>query len=208
MMPDPKLAEWNARHSHSTALIPAPSAVLADNRHLLPAQGKALDLACGFAGNGVVLAETGLQTYAWDFSPVVIEKLNTLLAERVPTQRSLPLYPQVRDVIRQPPPALSFDVIVVSRFLERRLSSALIDALKPGGLLFYQTFVKARVDAGGPDCADFLLDENELLQMFVPPLILHVYREEGRLGDIRQGLRNQAILVAQKKQNQAAPGDD
>ena len=58
----------------------------------------------------------------------------------------------------------------------------MIAALKPGGLLFYQTFVKAKVDDSGPDCADFLLDENELLQMFVPPLLLRVYREEGRLG--------------------------
>jgi tellurite methyltransferase len=36
----------------------------------------------------------------------------------------------------------AFDVIVVSRFLDRTLSDAIIDALKPDGLLFYQTFTR------------------------------------------------------------------
>lgn len=33
-----------------------------------------------------------------------------------------------------------FDVIVVSRFLDRTLGDAIIEVLKPDGLLFYQTF--------------------------------------------------------------------
>lgn len=198
-MPDPHLSKWNKRYDDAVAAISEPSEVLVANRHLLPQQGRALDLACGFAGNAVLLAQSGLETCAWDFSEVLINKLNELLAPQ-----KLPLTAQVRDVLQQPPAVAGFDVIVVSRFLERALSDALIAALKPDGLLFYQTFVKAKVDDSGPDCADFLLDENELLQMFVPPLRLRVYREEGGLGDIRQGLRNSALLVAQKN----SAGDD
>lgn len=193
-MSDAKLQKWNQRYQDAVAQIPAASEVLAQNQHLLPAQGKALDLASGFAGNGALLAKSGLETTAWDFSPVVIEKLNDLIA-----RKGLSLNAQARDVVNNPPEPQSFDVIVVSRFLERKLTRTLIDALRPDGLLFYQTFVKAKVNDSGPDDARFLLDENELLQMFVPPLTLRVYREEGRLGDTSQGFRNNAILVAQKR---------
>jgi 2-polyprenyl-3-methyl-5-hydroxy-6-metoxy-1,4-benzoquinol methylase len=36
-----------------------------------------------------------------------------------------------------------FDVIVISRFLDRTLCNAIMAALKPEGLLFYQTFIRA-----------------------------------------------------------------
>src|SRR3569623_483484 len=42
-----------------------------------------------------------------------------------------------------------------------------------------------------------LLAERELLSMFAPLRPL-VYREEGRVGDLAQGFRNKALLVAIK----------
>ncbi len=36
----------------------------------------------------------------------------------------------------------SFDVIVVSHLLDRTLAPALVAALRPGGLLYYQTSVR------------------------------------------------------------------
>ena len=55
-------------------------------------------------------------------------------------QRGLPLHAEGRDVVAAPPAPTSFDVIVVSRFLERALAPALIQALRPAGLLLYQQF--------------------------------------------------------------------
>lgn len=183
--------KWDQRHAQQT-VPPAAARVLEENRHLLPDAGVALDLACGLGGNALLLAECGLHAAAWDLSPVAVGKLRRRAAER-----GLVIDTAVRDVIAEPPPPAGFDVIVVSWFLDRSLTPALIEALRPGGLLFYQTFTVAKVEAIGPDNPDFLLSEGELLALF-RPLRTRVYREEGRVGDITRGFRNAALLVAEK----------
>ncbi|MHB8255848.1 MAG: class I SAM-dependent methyltransferase [Acidiferrobacterales bacterium] len=181
---------WNARYGNKGALPGAAAEVLAENGHLLPAHGCALDLACGLGANALLLARRGFDTYAWDSVQAAIARLQELTA-------GLLLHPEVRDVVRHPPEPRRFDVIVVSRFLDRSLASHLAAALRPGGLLFYQTFTRTRVDASAPGNPDFRLADGELLRLF-GTLQLRVYREEGALGDLTRGLRNQAMLVAQR----------
>jgi len=101
-------------------------------------------------------------------------------------------------VVAQPPEAGSFDVIVVAHFLERALAPALMAALRPGGLLFYQTFIKEKVTDRGPGNPSYRLGRNELLKLF-PSLEVVVYREEARIGDTTRGFRDQAMLVASKR---------
>ncbi|NNC68584.1 MAG: tellurite resistance methyltransferase TehB, partial [Gammaproteobacteria bacterium] len=74
----------------------------------------------------------------------------------------------------------------------------IIAALKPNGLLFYQTFIAEKVSDAGPSNPEYRLQPNELLESFSP---LHVlaYQEHGTVGDVKKGLRDIAILVAQKR---------
>jgi len=188
-------AGWDARYRAADTVRPRAARVLLDNIHLLPTSGTALDLACGLGGNALLLAERGLQVQGWDFSAAAIVALDASARAA-----SLPLTAIVRDVLAEPPAAASFDVIVVSHYLERSLAGALVAALRPGGLLFYQTFTRARVDDSGPRNAAFRLADNELLQLF-SALRLRVYREEGGVGDNAQGFRNEAMLVAQRGRN-------
>lgn len=187
---------WNRRYrtlDAATDAVPAAAEVLTDNAFLLPSGGRALDLACGLGGNAIALARSGLDSHAWDISSVAIERL-----QRLAGVHGLALNVEVRDVCAAPPPPASFDVIVVSRFLDRALMPALLAALRPRGLLFYQTFCRDRVGAAsGPDNPDYLLAENELLTL-CRGLTLRAYRENGTLGDHRRGLRNAAWLVGQK----------
>lgn len=175
--------------------------VLLDHLHLLPARGRALDLACGLGGNALVLASRGLDTSAWDISPVAIEHVRAAAQAM-----GLAVDAQVRDVMAAPPEPESFDVIVVSRFLERALAPRLMDALRPRGLLFYQTFTRERVSERGPRTEAFRLGDNELLALFAP-LQLVSYREEGRIGDLQLGFRDEAMLVAQKRASTAREGE-
>lgn len=166
--------------------------VLAQNTHLLPAKGDALDLACGRGANALHLATAGLRVSAWDLSPVAIDRV-ILTAER----QGVEITAEVRDVVLQPPAPDSFDVILVSYFLERTLAPFLIESLRPGGLLFYQTFTREAVSDCGPRNPAYRLAENELLQLF-QSLRVRCYREEGRLGDIDRDCRDIAMLVAQR----------
>lgn len=184
--------KWNLRYRQAAEDSGPPVQVLSENRHLLPATGVALDLACGLGANALLLAKHGLDTHAWDISDVAIAHLRAS-AQR----RALSVHAQARDVVAQPPAPTSFDVIVVSFFLERALAPALIAALRPQGLLFYQTYTHARVDDSGPHNPEYRLADNELLRLFSALQVL-VYREEGRHGDLGHGWRNQAMLVAKK----------
>ena len=71
------------------------------------------------------------------------------------------------------------------------------NAIKQNGLIFYQTFTKDKANNSGPSNPDYLLDKNELLLFFTDWKII-VYREEGSTGNINNGFRNQAMIVAQK----------
>ncbi|MCG8052244.1 MAG: methyltransferase domain-containing protein, partial [Candidatus Thiodiazotropha endolucinida] len=170
-----------------------PAEVLLSNAHLLPEQGSALDLACGLGGNALFLAQRGFTVEAWDLSSVAIQRL----AQSAGQLKLNKLHARVRDVESQPPQTEQFDVIVVSYFLERSLTPTLIQALKPGGLVFYQTFTRHAVSSEGPQNPAFRLADQELLQLF-SQLQVRVYREEGRLGDLSLGSRDVAMLVAQK----------
>lgn len=145
-----------------------------------PSAKNALDLACGRAGNGQFLAERGFQVSAWDLSDTVIEEIRG----RKP---ALIHQASVRDVSAQPPEPNSFDIIVVARFLDRMLCPAIVQALKPGGLLFYQTFVY------GLNNPDYLLAPNELLALFSDLHILE-YHEPAK---DRHG-KAEARLVARR----------
>lgn len=183
--------KWDQRYRDAER-DPVPAAVLAENLHLLPASGRALDLACGLGAGAMLLAQHGLEAVAWDFSPVAIERLR-----RKSAARGLSIKAEVRDVSEWPPEPETFDVILVSHFLERDLAPALSSALRPRGLLFYQTFSRQAVSDCGPSNPDFRLATNELLELF-PSLVVRFYREEGRIGNPRVGTRDIAQLVAQR----------
>ena len=181
--------KWNARYRDTEISRFSAARVLKENLHLLPRQGKALDLACGPGANAIQLARQGLHTTAWDLSDVIIAKLREYAL-----QLGLAVHAEVRDIEAWPPEPNRFDVIVVTHYLERRLAPKLVKALNPGGLLYYQTFVQDAVSGSGPGNPQFRLMPNELLTLF-SALRLLVYREEGTVGDVNQGFRNDAMFV-------------
>lgn len=188
----PDKNKWDRIYSDRKSAQPQPAEVLLQNRHLLPKQGVALDLACGLGSNSLLLAEQGLEVHAWDISSVAIAQLDKLAQ-----QSGLEIHVLERDVSSQPPVPESVDVLVVTHFLVRAMAADLVAALKPGGLLFYQTFCRDKVYAQGPNNPEYLLKDNELLQLF-SGLKVRVYRDESLLGNHDQGWRNQAMLVAEK----------
>lgn len=187
------VTDWGQYYQQIPPGAIEPCAVLQDYAHLLPPQGRALDLACGRGGNALLLAQAGLHCEAWDLSAAALDQL-----QRQAQQHGLMIDCQQRDVLTLPPEPESFDVIVVSRFLSRELCPHIIAALRPGGLLYYQTFSRERpAHIRGPNNPDYLLAPGELYQLF-SSLRLCAYREEGLLGDTSQGMRGEVWLVAQK----------
>jgi len=193
MMNEADKKKWDGIYARSETRDLTPAKVLCDHPHLLPATGDALDLAAGRGANAIFLAESGLHTFAWDISEVAIQNLANTAKER-----GVSITVAQRDVVSSPPSPDSFDVIVISRFLDRAIVEDINTALRENGLLFYQTFITEKVSDVGPDNPDYRLKENELLQLFSKLHIIH-YHEEGTIGKTETGFRNEAMLIAQKR---------
>ena len=167
--------------------------VLSENAFLLPPSGTALDLACGLGANAVFLAVRGFDVLAIDQSSVAVDRL-----KEYALARRLPITARRQWVDPDHFPKGGFDVIVVSRFLDRKLGAAIMHSLNSGGLLYYQTYTREKTGESGPRNPDYLLTENELLRQFASLCVIH-YRENGSIGDIRQGLRNEAQFIGRKQ---------
>ncbi|WP_127470009.1 class I SAM-dependent methyltransferase [Thiomicrorhabdus aquaedulcis] len=135
-----------------------PCFVLKQHSNLLPFKGQALELACGLGGNARFLAQCGLKTHAWDISDNALSALNHWAQAH-----HAPIVPLITDLEQMLLPYQQFDVIVVSRYLDRSLLSALQDALKPNGLLYYQTFL-APVQDNAPSKLEYYIGSGEFNQ--------------------------------------------
>jgi len=183
--------KWNVIYTEGKGNS-EPADVLADNLFLLPQKGCALDLACGLGENALLLAKQGLTTEAWDISEVALQKLQVKSAAN-----ALSIKTCAEEISSTSFVANSFDVIVISRFLDRSICNAIMECLKPNGLLFYQTYTQQKVSEVGPKNPRFLLAENELLSLF-SGLRLVAYTEYSDLGLHNKGVRNEAQFIGRK----------
>lgn len=184
--------KWNKIYSQQNCADATPNTVLLENSHLLPSAGKALDLACGMGANAILLAKHELEVDAWDVSSTALKKI-----AEYSLLNNLNININVRDAEKMPPEMDRFDVVTVSQFLHRPTFQSICKSLHVGGLLFYQTFTLEKAHQVGPANPDFLLAKNELLNLCNGMEVL-VYREEGVQGNIQQGWRNQAMIVAKR----------
>lgn len=187
-----KLQKWDDAYRDADFSTAKPAQVLVDNIYLLPLEGETLDLACGRAGNAQLLVQQGLSVDAVDFSPVLLKGLGEFVKEH-----NLNINCIQRDIESDSLPDKKYDVIVVSYFLNRQLFPEIIDALKPNGLLLYQTWSQLAVDDSGPSNPKFRLQSGELLKHCASMRII-LYNENGNQGKVTSGLRNEALIIAQK----------
>ena len=171
-MVDTDRDRWNAKWA-AIEEIPRPHWLLRDYAELLVG-GTAVDLACGLGQNSLWLARHGYQVLALDLSEVALRRgLAAAVAQRLAGRISF--VQQDLDVWR-PAPA-SCDLIVVFRFLDRRLFAFLRAALRPGGLIFYQTLhqgARRRMPQANPA---YLLAPGELVNHFVGWEIIHAQED-------------------------------
>lgn len=124
--------------------------------------GAALDVACGTGRNALLLAEHGWRVVGIDISPVALRIARTAAAEH-----GLKLDLLAANLEDWPLPAARFDLVCVFRFLDRPLCPRFAAALKPGGVVIYETFtIDQRRYAGGPRADAMLLQPGELPTLF------------------------------------------
>ncbi len=142
-----------------------PSPWLVANVDLLPRAGDALDVACGTGRHALLLASAGWSVRAVDRDAGAIAQLSSD-ARRL----EAPVVAETLD-LESGDASLgldAFDLILVVHYLHRPLFPALVRALRPGGLLLYETFTTAQALRGKPTNPDFLLKPGELPALVAP----------------------------------------
>ena len=148
---------WNAMWRERAGELESPASFLVEHAHLLPAQGKALDLAGGAGRNAVWLARRGLDVTLVDVSDVAITRAETkaasagvkLRARRVDLDQSLDLAPL-------------YDVVVMVHFLDREHRDAYAHLLVDGGLLVHVQQTVKNLERHARPSRRFLVEEGEL----------------------------------------------
>jgi SAM-dependent methyltransferase len=183
---------WNHRYSEryaerAYAWVPSRWLTAIEETLRPPFPGaRALDLACGPGRNSVFLAERGWTVDAWDISDVALSILTYEREDRASRGFPLPIEIQQIDLDTATIPPATYDLVLNVLFLDRRLWPEMAAALRPGGLLVFQTFVDVPGGRESEVSADHLLQPGELRAAF-ESLGLQIvrYDESGERGSAR-----------------------
>jgi len=189
----PDAERWNGRYQTDGKYLQEghPSQLLQDFVHLLPPGSVALDAAAGVGLNALFAAQQGMNVVALDISEVGLRLLRQKAAKLGVTVNTA-----VFDLTTPIFPPNCVDAILNFRFLERASFPAYRQALRPGGLLVFETFVHK--EAG--DTPAFLLEPGELHQAFADFEIVHSLETAVR-GPRSGKFRDIAQLIARKPGN-------
>jgi SAM-dependent methyltransferase len=151
IIPSPFVIDWITRAANEQA-----------------APRRALDIAMGGGRHALPLARAAFDTFGVDIRfDAVHDAVASAAAE------GLIVRGWCADLTRHPLANGRFDLVVVSRYLQRDLFPSIADALKPGGMLVYETFTTAQLAHGvGPRSPDHLLLPGELRRGFAELEIL------------------------------------
>jgi tellurite methyltransferase len=130
---------------HWVRQISIAPAVVAERR-------RTLDIAMGRGRHTPLLAEGGWRVFGVDRDVDALQH-----AAAAARKAGYPLRAWCADLTMCPLPRERFELIVVTRYLQRDLFPALRAALTPGGVMIYETFtVDQRKHQRGPTAADHL----------------------------------------------------
>jgi len=157
--------KWNKKYQNNP--IPDTPIELITQYATLATGKQALDIACGMGRHSKYLASLGFEIDALDVSSLAIESL----------QNMPHIHAKEVDFDTYRLPKNHYDLIVCTFFLKRELFPQIIEALKPDGILIYETFVYHPDNEQVPSERSFLLEEGELENAFKEDLELIESRE-------------------------------
>jgi len=132
---------------------PAPSPWIVRWSHLLAADARVLDVACGNGRHMQWFAERGHAVTGVDRSP---EAASTAGRFGPVVQADIEAGPW-------PFAGQGFGAVIVTNYLWRPRLPDIVAAVAPGGVLLYETFAAGNETVGKPSRPDFLLAPGELL---------------------------------------------
>jgi SAM-dependent methyltransferase len=154
--------------------IPTPSPWVVRWAGLIRPGGEVLDLACGSGRHARYLAARGYAVVAVDRDDAALAPLASVPGVQV--------HAADLEAAPWPFPPERFDGVVVTNYLHRPLFGDLVAALRVGGVLLYETFMRGNERFGRPSNPDFLLRPGELLGVLGERLTVVAF-EQGEVNE-------------------------
>ena len=132
-----ELARWEARYCQSGRVLHQPDDFLQEHWRWLRGP-RLLDVAMGEGRNAIYLARCGFEVTGVDFSPAGVNA-----ALRWARAENLHIAALVCDLSELQIPGAPYDSIVVTRYWQPSLCKVICRALKPGGTLLYETYLRS-----------------------------------------------------------------
>jgi SAM-dependent methyltransferase len=170
-----------------------PAAWLVENLDVLPRGGVVLDVACGSGRHALFLAERGWRVHAVDRDADALAELGRVARVGPVGEIST----ECIDLESAGNPSLGdglYDAVIVFNYLHRPLMPAIVNAIRPGGVLIYETFTVGQAHRGRPRNPDFLLRDGELPALVAPLRLLRA-----REGDYDGKLVASIVAVRDKQ---------
>jgi SAM-dependent methyltransferase len=158
---------------------PDPSAWIARFAPDVSPGGSVLDVACGSGRHSRLFASLGHPVTAIDRDISRLTAGDNITTLEVDLEDGTPF----------PLAGRQFDAVVVTNYLWRALFGDLVAALKPGGVLIYETFALGNEKFGKPRNPDFLLAPGELLEIARDHNLLVLAYEHGEVNDPAPSVR-------------------
>ncbi|MCL1108062.1 methyltransferase domain-containing protein [Shewanella schlegeliana] len=153
--------------ANTAALITQFSAL---NDYLAPSC-QVLDLACGSGRNGQWFTNKGCHVSYLDQN---LSRLDVTANDPSPIEL---LEWDLEDGSAPKLPTEHYDIVLVFNYLHRPLFAQIMDSIKPGGIIIYETFTEQQAQIGRPKNPNFLLKTGELKALFANWHTLH-YAED------------------------------
>ena len=178
--------KWDSKYAPDEYITgKEPSDWLKKNVCLMAKNGKALDIAGGEGRNSVFVATLGYEVTCTDISENGLRKAQSLAQEKNTNITTV-----IADLDNSSFKKSEYDLVLCFNFLDRKLFPKIRDTLKPGGLLFYETFTLDYLKYSSFK-KEWVLEENELLREFEDFRVL-------RYQEVDENPKAFASLVAQK----------
>ena len=145
---------WDKKYKNN--IIPSKTVEVVEKYAKLATGKNALDIACGMGRNSKFLASEGFDVHALDISEIAIKSLEDV--ENIKAE--------VVDFDTYILKENTYDLIVCTYFLERKLFPQIEKALKVDGLFIFETFMHDAENTKVPSTKSFLLNEGELEATF------------------------------------------
>lgn len=185
--------KWDRKYQETTSLLKdrEPSENLKKIVEKIKGR-KALDVASGAGRNSIYLAINGFDVEALDISQVALDVLNNKGFKNISCK--------LVDLDEYEIPKSSYDLIVMTNFLDRNLIPKLSAALKINGVLFIETYMEDELNEKPSSNPDFLLKKDELKTFFDDDFELLAY-DEFLNNDELYRMKKQFIAIKKLKEN-------